>query len=74
MDQRYDKTTRDYLTRFMDLTSQFFYLYSKQAGNLFVRGLVKGSHMHERFLESFPYYPRELRARAEGILRVEESR
>ena len=55
MDQCYDETTREYLTRFMDLTSQIFDLDSKQAANLFVRGLVKGSHTHERFLESPPY-------------------
>ena len=70
MDQRYDETMRDYLMRFMDLTSQIFDLDSKQAANLFVRGLVKGSYMHERFLESSPYDLGELRARAEGILRV----
>ena len=58
----------------MDLMSQIFDLDWKQAANIFVRGLVKGLHMHERFLESSPYDPRELRARAEGILRVEESR
>ena len=51
MDQRYNETMRDYLTRFMDLTSQIFDLDSKQAANLFVTGLVKGSHMHERFLD-----------------------
>ena len=43
MDQRYDETTRDYLTRLMNLTSQIFDLDSKQAANLFVRGLIKGS-------------------------------
>ena len=74
MDQRYDETIRDYLIRIMDLTSQIFDLDSKQAANLFVRGLVKGSHMHERFLESPPYDLGELRARAKGILCVEESR
>ena len=60
--------------RFMDLTSQIFDLDLKQEANLFVRGLVKGLHMHERFLESLPYDLGELRARVEGILRVEESR
>ena len=61
MDQRYDETTKDYLMRFMDLTSQNFDLDSKQVTNLFVRWLVKGSHMHERFLESPPYDLGELR-------------
>ena len=74
MDQCYDETARDYLTRFMNLTSQIFDLDSKQAANLFVRGLIKGSHVHERFLESPPYNLGELKARAEGILRVEDSR
>ena len=74
MDQRYDKTMRDYLTRFMDVRSQIFNLYSKQVANLFFRGLVKGLHMHGRFLESPPYDLGELRARDEVILRVEESR
>ena len=50
MDQRYDEASRDYLERFMNLTSQIFDLDSRQAVNLFVRGLVKGSLMHERFL------------------------
>ena len=58
----------------MDLTSQIFNLDSKQDANLFVKGLVKGSYMHERFLESPPYDLDDLRARTEGILRVEESR
>ena len=74
MDQHYEKTMRDYLMRCVDLTSQIFYLDSKQAANLFVRGLVKGSHMHERVLESSPYDLGEMRAKAEGILRAEESR
>ena len=74
MDQQYDETTRDYLAKFMDLTSQIFDLDSKQPANLFVKCLVKGSHMHERFLESPPYDLGELRAKAEGILRVEESK
>ena len=74
MDQHYDETTRNYLTRFMDLTSQIFNLDSKQAVNFFVRGLVKGSYMHEKFLE-FPLYNLDdLKARTEGILWVEESR
>ena len=58
----------------MNLTSQIFDLDSKQAAKLFVRGLIKGSHMHERFLESPPYDLGELKARAKGILRVEDSR
>ena len=37
MDKRYDEMTRDYLTRFMDFTSQIFDLDSKQAANLFVK-------------------------------------
>ena len=74
MDQRYDETTRDYLARFMDLTSQIFDLDSRQVANLFIRGLIKGSHMHERFLESPPYDLGKLKARAEGILRVENSK
>ena len=42
MDQRYDEATRDYLARFMDLTSQIFNLDSRQATNLFVRGVAEG--------------------------------
>ena len=58
MEQCYNETTRDYLTRFMDLTSQIFDIDLKQATNLFVRGLVKGLHMGERI------------ANAKKILRV----
>ena len=74
MDQRYDKATRDYLARFMDLTSQIFDLDSREAANIFVRGLVKGSFLHKRLLECPPYDLNELKSRVEGILRVEESR
>ena len=42
--------------------------------NMFARGLVKGSLLHERFLESPPYDLNKMKARAEGILRVVESR
>ena len=72
-DQQYDETTMGYLARFMDLTSQIFDLDLKQAANLFVRSLVKGSLLHVRFLESSSYDLGELKARAEGILRVEGS-
>ena len=68
MDQHYHETMRDYLTRFMDLTSQIFNLDSKQAAKLFVRGLVKGSYMYEKFLESPPYDIDDLKARTQGIL------
>ena len=58
----------------MELASQIFDLDSRQAANLFMRGLVKGSLLHERFLESPPYDLNEMKAKAEGILRVVESR
>ena len=58
----------------MELTSQIFNLDSRQATNLFVRGLMKGSLLHERFLEKLPYNLNELKSKVEGILRVVESR
>ena len=58
----------------MELTSQIFDLDSKQATNLFVRGLVKGSLLHERFLENPPYDLSELKSRAEGIIGAEEGK
>ena len=39
-----------------------------------MRGLLKISLFHERFLESLPYDLNEMKARAEGILQVVESR
>ena len=74
MDQRYDEASRDNLERFIHLTSQIFNLDSRQAANLFVRGLVRGSLMHERFLECPSYNLNELKSKAKGILHVEESK
>ena len=44
------------------------------SGKLFVRGLVKGSLLHERILESLPYDLSTMKARTEGIFRVVENR
>ena len=74
LEQRYDEPPRDYLERFMELTSQIFDLDPKQAANLFVRGLVKCSLLHEFFLENPSYNLSELKSKAEGILRVVEGR
>ena len=72
--QLYDETPRSYLEKFMELTSHIFYLDSRQAANLFVRGLLKGLLLHEIFLENPLYDLNELKSRVEGILRVVESR
>ena len=57
----------------MELASQIFDLDSRQTANLFVRGLVRGSLLHKRFLESLPYNLNEMKARAKGIHRVVET-
>lgn len=49
-------------------------LDSKQAVNFFVRGLINGSLVHERFIEIPPKDMNEIRARVKGIIQVEESR
>ena len=68
IEQCYDETPRSYLEKFMELTSQIFDLDSRHVANLFVRGLFKGSLLHERFLENLPYDLNELKSRAKGIL------
>ena len=73
MEQQYDENPRSYLENFMELTSQIFNLDSRQATNLFMRGLMKGSLLHEKFLEHPPYDLNELKSKAKGILRVVES-
>ena len=42
--------------------------------NVFVRGLVKGSLICERFFETPPYNINELKARANGIISVMENK
>lgn len=74
IEQRYDETPRSYLDKFMELTSQIFKLDLRHAANLFVGRLLKGSLLHERFIENPPYDLNELKSRAKGILRVVESR
>ena len=58
----------------MELTSQIYDLDSRQAANLFVKGLMKGSLLHERFLENTPYDLNELKSSAKGILCMVKSR
>lgn len=52
IEQHYDETLRSYLETFLELTSQIFDLDSRQAANLFVGGLLKGSLLQERFIEN----------------------
>ena len=49
-------------------------LDSKQAANFFVRGLINKSLVHERFIETTPKDMSEVRAKAEGIIQVEENK
>ena len=74
IEQCYDKTPRSYLERIMELKSQIFDIDSRLAANLFVRGLLKGLLLHERFLENRPHDLNELKSREKGIFRVVESR
>ena len=54
----------------MELTSQIFDLDFRQAANLFMRGLMKRSPLHERFLENLSYDLNEKKSGAEGIIRI----
>ena len=74
LEKRYEKSARQFLYRFTEVTEQIHDLDSKQAANFFVRGLVNGSLTHERFIETPSEDINKVRARAEGIFRVEESR
>lgn len=74
LEQIYDESSREYLERLMEFTSQIFNLDSKQAFNLFVRGLIKGSLLHEKFMENPPFDLNDMKLWAEGILRVVENR
>ena len=49
-------------------------LDSKQAVNFFVRGLINGSLVHERFIETPSKEMSEVRAKVEWIIQVEENR
>ena len=49
-------------------------LDSKQAANFFIQGLINISLIHERFIETPPKDMSEVRAKVEGIIRVEENR
>ena len=56
------------------MANQIHDLDSKQVENFFVRGLVYGSLIHERLIETPPLDMNEVRSRAEGIFRIEENR
>ena len=52
LEQRYGESTRQFLDRFTEATEQVQELDSKQAASVFVRGLINGSLVHERFIET----------------------
>ena len=54
LEQRYGESTRQFLDRFTEVTKQVQELDSKQAAKFFVRGLINGSLVHERFIETPP--------------------
>ena len=72
--ERYDENTRKFLSRFIEVAKQIHDLDSKQAANFFVRGLINGSLVHERFIETSPEDMNEVRLKVKGIIRVEENR
>ena len=72
--QGYYESHKNILERFMELTNQIYDLDSREVANLFVQGLVKGSLVQERFLETLPSDLNKMKARDEGIIQVMENR
>ena len=68
LEQRYDESTRQFLDRFTEITEQVQELDSRQAANFFVRGLINGSLVHERFIETPPEDMTEVRTKVEWII------
>ena len=74
LESRYDENTMKFLDRFTKVTKQIDDLDSRQPANDFVWGLINGSLVHERFIETPPKDMNEVTAKVEGIIREEENR
>ena len=74
LEQKYDESNRQFLCKFTKVTDHIHDLDSKQATIFFVQGLINGSLIHERFIDSPPMDMNEVRSRADGILHVEEKK
>ena len=74
LEQKYDQSTRKFLDQFTEVTEQVQELDSKHVQKIFVRGLINGSLVHERFIETPSKDMNEVRTKVEGIIQVEENR
>ena len=70
LEQKYGESTRQFLDRFTEVTEQVQELDSKQSANIFVWGLINGSLVHERFIETPPKDMNEVWMKVEGIIQV----
>ena len=72
--QNEDETPQQYLARFMDVMNMIYDANSIATASSFIKGLQHGSMLLEDLSKNTPYDMTEVTARAEGVLKVLESR
>ena len=72
--QNKDETPQQYLARFIEVMNTIYDADSVSTAGSFIKGLKLGSIFFEDLIKNTPYDMVEIRARAEGIFRVLESR